>query len=97
VGASTFQLQLYSAGPVLARFVYQDVDFGSTIYDNGVSATIGYQVSASEAYQFSFNSAVLTNGDVIDITPQDDAVPEPSTLWLAVPALLAVGAFRRRR
>ncbi|MCU0248234.1 MAG: hypothetical protein MUC42_16820, partial [Bryobacter sp.] len=97
VGSGTFQLQLFSAGPVLARFVYQDVDFGNSSYDNGASATIGYQASGIEAYQFSLNNAVLANGDVIDIRLQDDGIPEPSTMLLGATALLALGALRRLR
>lgn len=96
LGSATFQLQLFSTGPVLARFVYQDVVFESAVNDNGASATVGYQASSSEAYQFSYNTAALANGDVIDITLRDDGVPEPSTLWLGATALLAVGLLRRR-
>lgn len=95
-GSATFQLQLFSAGPVLARFVYGDVDFGNSSYDFGQSATIGYQASIVEAYQYSFNSPVLANGDVIDIYAGQSAIPEPSTMWFAAPGLLALMALRRR-
>ena len=96
IGSATFQLQLFSAGSVLARYVYQDVDFGSPPDANfGASATIGYQVSSTEAYQYSFDSAVLANGDVIDITLTDS--PEPGTLLLTASGLLAALAVQRAR
>ena len=67
VGSSTFQVQVFASGPVLARFAYQDVDFGNAGFDGGASATIGYQASSAEAYEYSFNSAVLSDGDVVDL------------------------------
>ncbi len=68
VGSVTFQLQLFQSGPVAARFVYPDVDFGNAQYNFGASATIGLQTSSSVGYQFSQNTASLANGDVIDVT-----------------------------
>ena len=67
VGSATFQLQLFASGPVAARFAYEDVDFGNPAFNFGASATIGYQVSQSQATQFSFNSPVLSNGDALDL------------------------------
>ncbi len=78
VGSATFQLQLFESGPVLARYAYADVDFGNASFNGGASATIGYQFSAGNGAQFSFDTNVLSNGDVIDIenlpptTDQDD-------------------------
>ena len=65
-GSATFQVQLYATGPVLARFVYEDVVFGDPRYDFGGSATVGV-VSRSERSQFSFNRASLANNDAIEI------------------------------
>ena len=65
--AVTFQLQLFESGPVLARYAYQDVVFGNATYDNGASATIGYQQDNANALQFSFNQDVLADGDVLDL------------------------------
>ncbi|MCA9245880.1 MAG: M36 family metallopeptidase [Planctomycetales bacterium] len=70
----TFQVQLFESGPVLARYAYQDVQFGDAGLDFGASATVGYQESTSSALQFSFNQAALADGDVIDF-----AMPSTST------------------
>ena len=67
IGSGTFQVQLFESGPVLARYAYEDVYFGDASYDFGASATIGYQESASVASQFSFNTAMLSDGDVLDL------------------------------
>ncbi|MDA8745457.1 Ig-like domain-containing protein, partial [Rubripirellula amarantea] len=67
-GSATFQVQVFASGPVLARYAYEDVDFGNPIYDFGASATIGYQFSQQHVSQYSNNTAILANGDVIDIT-----------------------------
>ena len=71
IGSATFQLQLFESGPVAARFVYDDVDFGNASYNFGASATVGYQASTSDATQFSFNQPVLANGDVLDLLLSD--------------------------
>jgi subtilisin family serine protease len=44
-------------------FNYQDVDFGGgcTFADKGASATVGVQVSTSDATQIGFNSQILNN------------------------------------
>jgi hypothetical protein len=44
-------------------FNYQDVDFGGgcTFADKGASATVGVQVSTSDATQIGFNSPILNN------------------------------------
>jgi uncharacterized delta-60 repeat protein len=63
----TFQIQVFETGPVAARFAYEDVNIGSAAINGGRSATIGYQASATEAIQFSFNSNVLSDGDVLDL------------------------------
>ena len=66
-GSTTFQLQLFASGPVLARYVYKDVNFGNVAWNGGASATVGFQQSSSSALQFSFNSASLVDGDVLDL------------------------------
>jgi subtilisin family serine protease len=63
VGSATFQLQLFESGPILARYAYEDVNFGNAFYDFGASATIGYQESSGSAVQFSHNEATIANGD----------------------------------
>ncbi|MDA1055940.1 MAG: matrixin family metalloprotease, partial [Planctomycetota bacterium] len=66
VGSATFQLQLFETGPILARYVYADVDFGDSNHDFGASATIGYQANVASAVQFSRNLAALADGDVLE-------------------------------
>lgn len=72
IGNATFQLQLFQSGPVLARFVYQDVIFGNAAFDNGASATIGVVSSDGIANEVSFNTASVNNGDVIDFVAERD-------------------------
>jgi subtilisin family serine protease len=74
VGSTTFQVQVFATGSVLARFAYQDVDFGDERYDGGLSATIGYQTSAVVGAAFSMNSSSLIDGDVIDIYLSDPTI-----------------------
>ncbi len=65
-GTVTFQLQLFETGPIVARYVYPDVDFGNPIYDGGNQATVGLQLNQTTAGMFSRNEPSLSNGDVID-------------------------------
>jgi hypothetical protein len=66
--SGTFQLQLFKTGPVLARYVYKDVDFGSTNYSFGATATIGIQFDPATALEFSSNSPSIANGDVLELS-----------------------------
>lgn len=64
----TIQLQVFSSGPILAQFVYQDVDFGDPAYNNGASATIGYQAGGvRNDAQWSFNAASIVSGTVLSV------------------------------
>ena len=74
IGAATFQVQLFQSGSVLARYAYEDVDFGNAGFNGGASATIGFQVDDQLYGQFSQNTSVLSNGDVVDITLGTPAV-----------------------
>jgi hypothetical protein len=65
-GTVTFQLQLFETGPIVARYVYPDVDFDNPIYDGGNQATVGLQLNQTTAGMFSRNEPSLSNGDVID-------------------------------
>ncbi len=71
VGSATFQLQLFESGPIAARYAYEDIDFGNATYNFGASATVGFQATASDATQYSFNTASLANGDVLDLLLSD--------------------------
>jgi hypothetical protein len=59
-GAATFQVIFFEGSPNI-RFNYADVSFGSASFDNGISATVGIQVTTGVARQFSFNTAGLSN------------------------------------
>jgi pre-peptidase len=67
-GSGTFQLQLFESGPVLARYVYKDVDFGNSNYSFGATATIGFQSSSTTAMEFSFNDPSIFDGDVLELS-----------------------------
>jgi hypothetical protein len=68
----TFQIQLDATTGAIF-FAYDDVIFGGTHAgaDAGLGATVGIQwaASAGNFAQFSFNTASLTNGQVISFTP----------------------------
>jgi parallel beta-helix repeat protein len=66
----TFQIQMDLVTGVI-HFVYTDVIFGNASFDAGASATVGIQWanSAGNFIQSSFNTASLTNGQVISFTP----------------------------
>ena len=67
-GAITFQIQLDVVTGAI-HFVYNDVIFGSAIYDSGINATVGIQFSSSSAIQYSYLTATLTAGQCISFTP----------------------------
>ncbi len=68
-GTITFQIQLdLLSGQI--HLVYPDVVFaGATANDNGGSATVGLNYSATAAQQYSFNTASLVNNQSITYTP----------------------------
>lgn len=68
-GGITFQVQVYSGasgcpGDPYARMIYQDVIFGDAGLDNGASATIGFQTSLTDYFEYSHNQP----GAVVDGT-----------------------------
>ncbi len=70
-GTGTFQVQLFGRNPsaenqLVARYVYQDVDFDNALYDGGADATIGLQIDQNTAEMISHRTASIANGDVID-------------------------------
>lgn len=75
-GNATFQLQLLETGSTLVRFAYQDVDFGNATYTGGASATVGYQQATGSAIQYSYKSAVLVDGDVLELIVSNPEVDE---------------------
>ena len=62
-----FQVQVPEDEIHLARFAYEDVEFGEPKIDFGNSATIGYQESEEVAFQFSFGA--------LDRVPDGDMYP----------------------
>jgi hypothetical protein len=69
----TFQMKIFGGaggpGGAMVQFIYQDVDFGDPLYNNGASATVGYQTSATMGQMYSFDSPVINNGMVLSIMP----------------------------
>lgn len=92
---ATFQVKVFSAGPVFAQFIYSSIM--GTNFVGGSGATIGYMDGAvggpngGNNIQYSFNTAnAVTNGTVLSI------VPEPGT-FIAIGIGLAGLALARRR
>ncbi|MCP3915262.1 MAG: hypothetical protein GY711_06885 [bacterium] len=77
---ATFQLQVFSSGPVHAQFVYADVL--SPRADGGGGATIGYQAGTwGNDVQYSFDTSnAVTNGTVLSLegTFSPPAPPPPA-------------------
>ncbi|WP_297517657.1 fibronectin type III domain-containing protein, partial [Flavobacterium sp.] len=69
-GTITFQIQLNTVTGQI-HYVYSDVLFSGTdtANDRGASATIGLNYNATEALQYSHNTASLNNGQSITFTP----------------------------
>jgi hypothetical protein len=71
---ATFQVQVFRGGPLVAQFLYQDVQ--GVRAASGASATIGYQAGgvAGNNVQWSFNTASVSNGSVLSICYTDAVV-----------------------
>jgi hypothetical protein len=71
---ASFQIQVFRGGPLVAQFLYQDVE--GVRAGGGHSATIGYQtgIVASNDSQWSFNTASVSNGTVLSICYLDATV-----------------------
>jgi hypothetical protein len=65
----TFQVKIFESGPVLAQFIYQNVDFVGTASSNGISATVGFQADAAPGnnVQYSFNQSAIQSGMVLSL------------------------------
>ena len=63
-GRATIQLILHEGSDNIT-FLYPDVNFGDTNYNNGRSATIGLQENTTFALQYSYNTASVTSGGAI--------------------------------
>ncbi len=61
IGAATFQVVLFeNSSNILMN--YADVEFENVSYNGGASATVGVQIAAQSARQYSVNQPVLLNG-----------------------------------
>ena len=81
-GAVTFQVMFFENSPNI-QFNYLDTVFGTPTSDNGASATVGVQVTAGVAQQFSFNAPNLHNNLSLLFTmgaPQANAGPDQVVL-----------------
>ncbi|HYV92924.1 MAG TPA: MopE-related protein, partial [Chitinophagales bacterium] len=74
-GTITFQIQLEQTTNKI-NLVYSDILYGVAGFDNGASATVGLNFSATSALQYSYNSASLVDGQSITFTPAS-----PSYSW----------------
>jgi hypothetical protein len=85
VGAATFEVVLFEDGDLL--FQYQDVDFGSALYDDGVSATVGLRGPGTPDFlQFSHNTAALADNLAICFDRPGSGIAcgfGDALLWLA--------------
>jgi len=70
----TFQVQIFETpvDDIVAQYLYLDTNFMSANYNNGRSATIGYQRNSTSAIQWSFNTAgAVTAGTVLSLLRGD--------------------------
>ena len=72
----TFQAQVFDSESDPFRFVYADVDFSLiSAFNNGGSATVGYQDSATDFTQVSFNAPTIQSGSVVAFSNPEAAQP----------------------
>ncbi len=87
IGSATFEVILFEGSNEIL-FQYEDVDFGNTTYDLGASATVGLNMDATTANQYSYNAPVLDNGFAIlwtPTTPSMASAVDTATVNLADP------------
>ncbi len=95
-GTVRFQLKVFSGGPALAQFIYDDAEFSATAtQNNGGSATIGYSTASPAApglnnVQWSFNTTSIQTGSVLTV------IPAPGALALLGLGGLVAGRRNRR-
>jgi len=90
---ATFQVHIFETpvGGIVAQYLYADTNFLNVNFDDGRSATVGYQHSVTNAIQWSYNTAgAVTSGMVISLLAGDlnsNGVPDgcdpPSASWNA--------------
>jgi murein DD-endopeptidase MepM/ murein hydrolase activator NlpD len=70
----TFEIQIFETpvGGVVAQYLYADTNFLDASFNDGRSATVGYQRNATSVIQWSFNTAgAVTSGKVISLLHGD--------------------------
>lgn len=67
----TFQIQIRDSDSLPVRYAYKDVRLGNNAFNDGSSATIGFQTAWNDAVTFSHNSVSVSDGDVIDVLGSD--------------------------
>ena len=74
----TFQIQVFESpiGGVHAQMLYKDTDFQNVAYNDGASATVGYQAGDGTAQQWSFNAAVVDSSVTLSLTPAGSATSQ---------------------
>jgi hypothetical protein len=72
---TTFQVQVFETpiAGIYAQYLYADVDFEDAEYDNGASATVGYQRSGSAGHMWSLNQPVLSPDVVLSLQRQGES------------------------
>jgi len=80
----TFEAILYE-GSNNIQFQYLDVDFGTSFYNNGASATVGIESTDGRGSQYSFDEPVLSPNLAIlftshGVTPPIDTTPPDTTI-----------------
>jgi len=96
----TFQAQIFKSaadagdGDIIAQFLYTDTAFApsQSFWNDGASATVGYQGTDNNSLVWSINQAVLSAGTVITLQA---VIPEPSSLWMM--AIAGLFLTKRRR
>ncbi len=94
-GSATFEVVLYE-GTNEILFQYEDLDFGSASYDYGASATVGLNMDATAANQYSYNTAVLDNGMAIlwsPVLPAQAMASDSATVDLIDPDIAVTPSF----
>ena len=72
---TTFQIQVFESpvGGIHAQYLYKDTDFQDIQYNNGASATIGYQGGDGTADQWSYNAGSIDSSTVLSLAPSGAA------------------------
>jgi len=91
---ATFQVQIFETpvGGIAAQYLYNDTNFLDAQFNNGASATVGYQRDATYALQWSFNTAGAVNSSVVlsllngdsngnGVLDECEAPPPGSIVW----------------